>query len=77
MTTTHPKNSLERFLNLFTEVKEGEGTSAILFFLNVFLILTSYYVMKPVREALILAGGGAEIKSYASAGQALLFLGLH
>jgi len=76
MTTTHPKNSLERFLNLFTEVKEGEGTSAILFFLNVFLILTSYYVMKPVREALILAGGGAEIKSYASAGQALLFLGI-
>jgi len=76
MTTTRPKNGLERFLNLFTEVKEGEGTSAILLFLNVFLILTSYYIMKPVREALILAGGGAEIKSYASAGQALLFLGI-
>ncbi len=76
MTTTHPKNNLERFLNLFTEVKEGEGTSAILLFLNVFLILTSYYIMKPVREALILAGGGAEIKVYASAGQALLLLGI-
>ena len=76
MTTAHQKNSLEKFLNLFTEVKAGEGTSAVLLFLNVFLILTSYYIMKPVREALILSGGGAEIKSYASAGQALLFLGI-
>ncbi|MBN1831602.1 MAG: MFS transporter [Deltaproteobacteria bacterium] len=76
MTTTRPKNNIEKFLNLFTEVKKGEGRSAILLFLSVFLILTSYYIMKPVREALILTGGGAEIKSYASAGQALLFLGI-
>jgi AAA family ATP:ADP antiporter len=76
MTTTRSKNYIERFLNLFTEVKEGEGTSAILLLLNLFLIFTSYYIMKPVREALILAGGGAEIKSYSAAGQALLFLGL-
>ncbi len=76
MTTTRSKNNIEKFLNIFTEVKEGEGTSAILLFLSVFLILTSYYIMKPVREALILAGGGAEVKSYSAAGQALLFLGL-
>jgi AAA family ATP:ADP antiporter len=31
---------------------------------NVFLLLTSYYLIKPVREALILAGGGAEAKAY-------------
>lgn len=66
---------LDRFLNLFTEVKSGEGLTAVLLMLNVFLILTSYYIIKPVREALILAGGGAEVKSYASAGQALLLLG--
>nr|WP_255568202.1 MFS transporter [Aestuariicella albida] len=42
--------------------------------LNIYLILTAYYVLKPVREALILAGGGAEIKSYAAAGQAMLLL---
>ena len=65
---------LERFLNLFTEVRSGEATSALLLALNIFLILTAYYVLKPVREALILAGGGAEIKSYAAAGQALLLL---
>ena len=40
-----------------------------------FFILTAYYCIKPVREALILAGGGAEVKSYLSAGQAMLLLG--
>ena len=36
--------------------------------------MTTYYLIKPVREALILASEGAEVKSYASAGQALLLL---
>jgi AAA family ATP:ADP antiporter len=40
--------------------------------LNVFLILTAYYVLKPVREALILGQGSPELKSYLSAGQVLL-----
>lgn len=70
-----PKSPLERFLGLFTEVHDGEGSIALLLTLNVFLILTAYYIIKPVREALILVGGGAEIKSYASAGQAILLLG--
>lgn len=74
MDTSRPKSLLERFLNLFTEVRAGEGLSAILLCLNVFLILTAYYIIKPVREALILAGGGAELKSYLSAGQAILLL---
>ena len=77
--STHARSEspgpLDRFLNLLTEVKSGEGLTAVLLMLNVFLILTSYYIIKPVREALILAGGGAEVKSYASAGQALLLLG--
>jgi len=42
--------------------------------LNVFTLLTAYYIIKPVREALILGGAGAEIKSYAGAGQALLLI---
>ena len=41
---------------------------------NVFLLLTAYYIIKPVREALILGDAGAEIKSYAGALQAMLFL---
>ena len=71
------KSPLESLLNVFTEVRAGEGVTAILLTLNVFLLLTTYYIIKPVREALILAGGegGAEIKSYAAAGQAILLLG--
>jgi AAA family ATP:ADP antiporter len=66
---------LDRVLRLFTEVRPGEATTALLLTLNVFLILTAYYVAKVLREPLILAGGGAEIKSYSAAGQALLLLG--
>ncbi len=69
------KGSLERLLGLFAEVRAGEGPTALLLALNVFLLLTAYYIVKPVREALILAGEGAEVKSYASAGQAVLLLG--
>ena len=60
---------MDRVLRLFTEVRAGEGLTAVLLALNVFLILTAYYVLKPVREALILAEGSAELKSYLSAGQ--------
>jgi AAA family ATP:ADP antiporter len=68
------KNPLERFLSLFAEVRVGEGPAALLLTLNIFLLMTSYYIVKPVREALILSSAGAEIKSYMSAGQAILLL---
>ncbi len=42
---------LERFLRLFTEVRAGEGSTAVLMFLNVFLLLCAYYFVKPLREA--------------------------
>ena len=48
--------------------------TAILLMFNLFVLLTAYLVIKTVREALILSGGGAEVKSYAAAGQALLLL---
>jgi AAA family ATP:ADP antiporter len=67
---------MERFLSVFTEVHAGEGVSAVLLFINLFILLTAYYIIKPVREALILSGGGAEIKSYAAAGQAILLIGV-
>jgi AAA family ATP:ADP antiporter len=63
---------LERFLNLFTEVRHGEARTALLLALNVFLILMSYYILKTVREALILGEGTAELKSYLSAGQVVV-----
>ena len=66
------RSPVEKILGLFTEVKPGESGTTLLLAVNVFLLLTAYYLIKPVRESLILTGGGAEIKSYASAGQVLL-----
>ena len=71
---TRAPGGLERLLKPFAEVRAGEALGALLLMLNVFLLLTAYYILKVVREPLILAGGGAELKSYTSAGQALLFL---
>jgi AAA family ATP:ADP antiporter len=42
--------------------------------LSVCLLLMAYYVLKTVREPLILLAGGAELKSYASAAQALTLI---
>jgi AAA family ATP:ADP antiporter len=70
-----PLSPIDRFLKLFTDIRGGESTTAVLLMVNVFLLLTAYYVIKVLREPLILAGGGAELKSYSSAGQALLLLG--
>lgn len=58
------KSPLERFLGLFTEVRAGEGPVTLIMAFNVFLLLTSYYLIKPVRDGLILADGGAEAKAY-------------
>jgi AAA family ATP:ADP antiporter len=70
------KNTLERFLGLFTEVRKGEGLTAILLMLNLFILLCAYLLIKTVREPLILTGGGPEVKSYAAAGHALLLLAI-
>lgn len=63
---------LERFLGLFTEVHAGEGPITLIMAFNIFLLLTAYYLIKPVREALILAGGGAEAKAYLVGAMAIL-----
>ncbi|MFW6089543.1 MAG: NTP/NDP exchange transporter [Gemmatimonadota bacterium] len=66
---------LDRALRPFTDVRAGEAPTALLLALNVFLLLSAYYFVKPIREALILGESGAEVKSYASAVQAILLLG--
>jgi AAA family ATP:ADP antiporter len=67
---------LDRALSLFTDVRAGEGATALLMLANIFLLLVCYSVIKTVREPLILLGGGAEVRSYAAAGQALMLMGL-
>jgi ATP:ADP antiporter, AAA family len=69
-----PRSRLERTLQLVAEVRPGEGVTVLLMALNLFLVLTSYYMLKTIREALILTEGGAALKAYSSAGQALLLL---
>ncbi len=63
---------LDRFLRLFADVRAGEGLTALLLSTNVFLLLACYYILKSIRDGLILAGSGAEIKSYTSAAQVLV-----
>ena len=48
---------------LFTDVRPGEGVTALLMLANIFVILVCYSVIKTVREPLILLGGGAEVRS--------------
>jgi AAA family ATP:ADP antiporter len=69
------KSRLDRALSIFTVVRAGEGATAVLMLVNIFLLLICYSVIKTVREPLILLGGGAEVRSYAAAGQALLLMG--
>lgn len=70
-----PKTWLDRILGLAADVHAGEAVTALLLATNVFLLLTAYYVIRPVREALILAvPGGAEIRSYLGAILAASFL---
>jgi len=69
----------ERFLRVFTEVKPGEGTTALLMFANVFLILMAYYFIKPLREGWIAISDISgltkmEVKAYSSFAQSIILL---
>ena len=75
MTLRAEKSLLDRALSLCADVRAGEGTTAVLMLINIFVLLVCYSVIKTVREPLILLGGGAEVRSYAAAGQALLLMG--
>jgi AAA family ATP:ADP antiporter len=76
LTPASQKARLDRALSLFTDVRPGEGLTAVLMLLNIFTLLVCYSVIKTIREPLILLGGGAEVRSYAAAGQALLLMGV-
>jgi AAA family ATP:ADP antiporter len=78
---------LDRLLGFFSDVHPGEGARAVVMLLNVFLLLICYYIIKTVREPLILTtvvpdwlasfgiSGPAEVKTYAAAAQALILMG--
>lgn len=67
MSNSAKLSPLDRFLRLFTDVRAGEGVTALLLASNVFLLLTCYYVLKSIRDGLILSEFGPEMKSYTAA----------
>jgi AAA family ATP:ADP antiporter len=69
-----PRSRLERALSFFADVRAGEGPGVVMLAVTIFLLLAGYYLLKTAREALILTEGGAEVKAYSSAAQALLLL---
>ncbi|HKP57541.1 MAG TPA: MFS transporter [Polyangiales bacterium] len=71
---TSGQRLLARAFRLFGNVEPHETVAAAIMAGNVFLLLSAYYLLKTAREPLILLHGGAEVKSYAAAGQSLLLL---
>ena len=69
-----PRPLVERLLAPVADVRREEAASALLMTVLLFLLLAAYYLLKTAREVLILTEGGAEIKSYSSAAQAMLLL---
>lgn len=70
------KRTASILLRPFTKVHAEEVAIVVLMAVCAFMLLTAYYLLKTVREPLILLQGGAEVKLYARAGQALLMVGV-
>jgi ATP:ADP antiporter, AAA family len=64
----------ERLLSFVTRVRPGEGRAAFLFFLHGFLLLSSYQVVKALREAFVLTTFSAETRAYVVAILALVLM---
>ena len=45
---------LDRFLGRFTQLRPGEGRSVVAFFSYALLMMVSYYILKTIREPLLL-----------------------
>jgi AAA family ATP:ADP antiporter len=70
------EKSLAILLRPFGSVRPSEVAVAIVMMSTGFLLLTGYYLLKTAREPMILLQGGAEVKQYAAAGQAILLVGV-
>lgn len=76
MSDVRQLSGFERFLAMFTKVQAGEGRCIAVLWLQAFLLMVAYYLIRPVREALILTEGDAEFRSYAVGVQALLLVAI-
>jgi AAA family ATP:ADP antiporter len=72
---TNRRGSLHQVLSVITDIRREEVRPALLLTANFFVLFTAYYVLKPIREGLVLSmNGGAELKSSATALQAIIFI---
>lgn len=68
-------NLAYKFLRLFADIRRGEAPKALLLALNIFLLLLAYYILKPLRESLLLVDkNSAVVKSCLGGAQAVLFI---
>lgn len=58
---------LERLLSLVTPINAGEGRNVLVMMLYAFVLLLLWYLLRTVREAVILSESGAVLRSYAHA----------
>ena len=68
------RDCFERCLALLAPVRPGEGRCVAILWLQAFSLMLAWYMIRPVREALILTERGAEFRSYAVAVQAALLI---
>src|SRR6476659_7257697 len=66
-----PPAMADRLLRPFGDVRHGEGPAVLVLLATLFVVLCGYYICKTIREPLILADRGAEVKAYAAGLQAL------
>jgi ATP:ADP antiporter, AAA family len=69
-----PRTWLDEVLRAFADVRGGEGLTAVLLGVALFVGLFGYYLLKTVREPWVLATGGAELRSYATGIQAVVLM---
>ena len=78
---TNHYSAFERLLRLFADVKPQEGMTCVILISNIFLILTAYYMIKPVREGWLAISdikglSKLEIKAYSAFAQSLVLVGV-
>jgi AAA family ATP:ADP antiporter len=56
------KGLAERFLKIFGDVRPGESVTALILLLDILLLLASYYIIKVVREPLVLVSAEKDLQ---------------
>jgi ATP:ADP antiporter, AAA family len=64
----------ERVLTLFTSVRPGEGRSIFVMLAQIYLLLFGYYLIRTVRETIILVEGTPEVRAYATGAIAITLI---